>query len=57
MAAQLMARNGRSCRALYWWMACATSSLPEPLSPVIMTAASLFEMRPTILNTSCMAGD
>ena len=36
-AAQLMATNGRVARGLALWMACANSSLPVPLSPVINT--------------------
>ena len=34
-----------AARALRWWMACATSSLPTPLSPVISTFASERAMR------------
>ena len=35
----------------------ATSSFPEPLSPVIITGASLAATRPIILKTCCMASD
>ena len=38
-------------------MARATTSLPQPLSPVIKTGAVEREARPINLNTPCMAGD
>lgn len=37
-------------------MALATTSLPTPLSPVIITGACERETRPIILNTPCIAG-
>ena len=41
IAAQLTATNGPRCRALRWCSACATSSLPVPLSPRISTVRSV----------------
>ena len=41
MAAQLMATNGPLARALRRWIACASSSLPVPLSPSSSTATSV----------------
>ena len=35
----------------------ATSSLPVPLSPVIITVTSLAVTWPMVLNTSCMAAE
>ena len=55
MAVTLMATNSFCVRGLNLWMARATSSLPQPLSPVIMTAASERETRPMSLKTSCIA--
>ena len=40
MAPQLTATNGRAARGLARWMARASSSLPEPLSPRSSTLAS-----------------
>src|SRR5438477_3566388 len=37
-------------------MACATSSLPDPLSPKTMTVASEGPSRPIVWNNRCMAG-
>ena len=56
MAAQLMAMNGPGARGLLRWMALATSSLPVPLCPRMSTVAGLPATRPTIRNTSSMAG-
>jgi len=41
MATQLSLTKGLSRRGLWWWMACATSSLPVPLSPQMSTVTSL----------------
>ena len=41
MAAQLSVTNGPSRRGLVLWMARATSSLPDPLSPRISTVADV----------------
>ena len=38
-AAQCTARNGARDRGLAWWIACATNSLPVPVSPSISTVA------------------
>src|SRR3989449_2158441 len=40
-AAQLTATSGRLLRRLWWWMNWAINSLPEPLSPVMKTEASV----------------
>ncbi len=60
IAAVLMATNGPllpwSPRGLCLCNARATSSLPEPLSPVINTVTWLCESRPMARNTSCIAG-
>ena len=40
-AAQLRTTNGRSLRCDRLWIACATSSLPVPLSPRMSTVAPL----------------
>ena len=56
MAAVLMATNGPSARSECLCRARATSSLPEPDSPVIMTVTLLCDRRPMARNTSCMAG-
>ena len=57
IAAQLTAMNGLSARWLCFQIERATSSLPEPLSPVIMTVTSLAVTWPMILKTSCMTGE
>jgi hypothetical protein len=57
MAAQFSPRNGRRRLGPCMWIARATSSLPVPLSPRIMTGRSVaatFSMR---LNTAWMPGD
>jgi hypothetical protein len=56
MAAVLMAMNGLSARGLWRCTARATSSLPEPDSPVIKTVALDWLSRPIARNTSCIAG-
>jgi hypothetical protein len=55
MAAQLTAMNG-AARCECFQMERAMSSLPVPLSPVIITVTSLAVTWPMILNTSCMTG-
>ena len=57
MAPQLMAIKGLPRRALLSWMALAASSLPEPLSPVSSTLASVGPTRSISRMTSCIAGD
>jgi len=57
IAVMLMAANSFCARGLNLWMAPATSSLPQPLSPVIITGASERETRPMSLKTSCIAGE
>ena len=52
MAAQLIARKLLSLMRQLW-MARATSSFPDPLSPVIITGTSLAATRPIILKTCC----
>src|SRR6266567_298241 len=42
IAPQFTATNGPSRRGLSLWIACAQSSLPVPLSPVMKTVARLF---------------
>ena len=56
MAAVLMATKGPLARVECLCRAFATSSLPEPDSPVIMTVTLLWLKRPMARNTSCMAG-
>ena len=56
IAAVLMATNGPLARGLCLCSAWATSSLPEPLSPVISTVTMLWLRRPMARNTSCIAG-
>ena len=60
IAAVLIATNGpllpRSPRGLCLCSARATSSLPEPDSPVISTVTLLWLSRPMARNTSCIAG-
>ena len=56
MAAVLMATKGPLERGECLCSARATSSLPEPDSPVIMTVTLLWLSRPIARNTSCMAG-
>ena len=41
MAPQSTTTNGLFARALASWMACATSSLPVPVSPVTSTVRSV----------------
>ncbi len=57
MAPQLMGTNGPVRRAPAVWMAWATSSLPEPFSPVISTVASVPATRWTSANTRRIASD
>ena len=56
MAAVLIATNGPLVRGECLCNARATSSLPEPDSPVISTVTLLCDSRPMARNTSCMAG-
>ncbi len=56
MAAVLMATNGPLARGLCLCSALATSSLPEPDSPVMRTVTMLWLSRPMARNTSCIAG-
>ncbi|MNC85640.1 hypothetical protein D3C83_12500 [compost metagenome] len=56
MAAVLMAMKGFAERGLWRCSARATSSLPVPDSPVIMTVACDCDSRPMARNTSCIAG-
>ena len=56
MAAVLMATNGPPDTGECLCSARATSSLPEPDSPVISTVTWLWLSRPMARNTSCMAG-
>ncbi len=57
MAAQLTAMKGFPARWLCFQIERATSSLPVPLSPVIMTVTSLAVTCPITLKTSCITGD
>ena len=57
IAAQFTAMNGRAARWLCFQMERATSSLPVPLSPVIITVTSLAVTWPITLNTSCITGE
>ncbi len=54
-AAQFTLMNGLPARALPWWTAKATSSLPTPLSPRTSTVASLGATWPIKSNTTCIA--
>ena len=56
MAAVLIATKGPLPRGLCLCSARATSSLPEPDSPVIITVTLLWLSRPIARNTSCIAG-
>ncbi len=56
MAAVLMATKGPPATGECLCSARATSSLPEPDSPVISTVTTLWLNRPMARNTSCMAG-
>ena len=56
MAAVLMATNGPLARGECLCSARATSSLPEPDSPVTITVTLLWLKRPIARNTSCIAG-
>ncbi len=56
IAAVLMATKGPPARGLCLCSARATSSLPVPLSPVIITVTVLWLKRPMARNTSCIAG-
>ena len=55
-AAQCSLTNGAFARGLFSWMACATSSLPVPLSPVMRTLARLGATCSMTSNTCCIAG-
>ena len=55
IAAVLMATNGPCARGLCLCSARATSSLPVPLSPVIITVTLLWLSRPMARKTSCIA--
>ena len=50
-----MAMKGLPRRALHSWIIRAASSLPDPLSPVSNTLASVGPTRSIRRNTSCMA--
>ena len=52
IAPQLTETNGLSRRWLLKWIARATSSLPVPLSPVIMTVEGLSAILRMVSNTS-----
>src|ERR1700733_16148523 len=52
-----MPRNGPAPRALRAWIACATSSLPEPLSPEMSTVASVGATLSTRSRTACIADE
>ena len=56
IAAVLMATKGFADRALCRCSALATSSFPEPDSPVISTVAVDWDNRPMARKTSCIAG-
>ena len=56
MAAVLIATKGPLARGECLCSARATSSLPEPDSPVIITVTLLCDSRPMARNTSCIAG-
>jgi len=56
MAAVLMATKGPPARGECLCSARATSSLPEPDSPVMSTVTLLWLRRPMARKTSCMAG-
>ena len=51
-----MATNGVAARGLWRCSARATSSFPEPDSPVISTVAFDCDRRPIARNTSCIEG-
>ncbi len=55
IAAVLIATKGPVARGLCLCSARATSSLPEPLSPVISTVTWLWLRRPMARKTSCIA--
>ena len=55
-AAQFTATNGPLARALAWWIARATSSLPVPLSPVSSTVVSVGATFAARCSTSRSAG-
>ena len=57
MAPQLIATKGRRARGLRSWIVRATSSLPQPDSPVMKTVASVGATRSIIRYTSCMDED
>ena len=57
IAPQLTATNGCGARAPSRWISRATSSLPEPDSPVIATGAMLRASRAMLSRTASMAGD
>jgi hypothetical protein len=56
IAAVLMAMKGASRRGLCRCSARATSSLPEPDSPLMSTVAWDWDRRPMARKTSCIAG-
>ncbi|MNT81461.1 hypothetical protein D3C72_2210600 [compost metagenome] len=56
MAAVLMATNGPPATGECLCSARATSSLPEPDSPVTITVTLLCDRRPMARKTSCIAG-
>ena len=56
IAAVLIATNGPLARGLCLCSALATSSLPEPDSPVMRTVTMLWLSLPIARKTSCIAG-
>ncbi len=56
MALQLMAMNGPFFCGLRRWSACATISLPVPLSPRIRTGALVGATLRMKLKTACICG-
>ena len=55
IAAQFTATKGWRVRALRWWSACATSSLPVPLSPRTSTVRSVSATFWIVSKTCCIA--
>ena len=56
-AAQFTATSGRLLRRLLWWISWAINSLPEPLSPVMKTDASVGATRRARLTARRNAGE
>ena len=55
-AAQLSVTKGPACRALFWWIVRAISSLPVPVSPWIATRDSLAATRSTCAISRSISG-